>query len=229
MKTISILVLAMSWQTLLLQGQTGKSILVKAGEDIAKTYSPNGFYRLPQFSKAELFRRTVKTTSNLLFNYNIYFAKIQFINERGDTLDLINPSLFDSIIIGKNVFYYDDGFLELAASSDPLRLVKKTRIRMWPESTGAYGISNPTGSTDKVSNYTIGNNVYSFSTSENMIVKESIDWFWMNEEDKIVKASKSNMLLLLPSDKQEKARAYLKANKISFEKEQDLKKLMENL
>lgn len=209
--------------------QSGKTITVKAGEDIAKAWSHCGFYRFPQFSKAALFRKTGQSHSNSLFNYNIYSAKIQFINESGDTLDLINPSLFDSIIIEKNVFYYDDGFLELVISAHPLRLVKKTKIKMRPETIGAYGTTNSTGSVDKISGYSINGNMYSFSLSENISVKEIISLFFITTDGKILKATKSNLLLFLPAGKQEKAKLYLKETKVSFEKEEDLKKLLASL
>lgn len=84
-----------------LKAQPGKTITLKAGDDIAKAWSPAGFYRFPQFSKATLFRKTGQGHSNSLFNYNIFSGMIQFINETGDTLDLVNPSLFDSIMFEK--------------------------------------------------------------------------------------------------------------------------------
>jgi hypothetical protein len=226
MKTILILALVSAWTSSCLFGQSGRSITVKAGEDIAQAWSPSGFYRSSQFRKAVLFRKEGQSNSNALFNYNIFSAKIQFINETGDTLDLINPTLFDSIVIGENVFYYDEGFLELVASSGLIRLVKRTQIKMRPETVGAYGATNSTGATDKVSSYSINGNMYSFSLNQNMTVKESTSFFFMNENGKMLKATKNNLLLLLPADKQEYVKLYLNNNKVSFEKEGDLKKML---
>lgn len=209
--------------------QSGKTITVKAGEDVAKAWSPNGFYRFPQFTKAALFRKTGENQSKSLFNYNIFSAKIQFINEAGDTLDLINPSLFDSIVIENSIFHYDNGFLERVATAHPLRLVKKTQIKMRPESIGAYGSTNSTAAVDKISSYSINGNMYSFSLNENMTIKESIALFFIDANGNLKKATKSNLMLLLPADKQEKAKLYIKDNKISFEKEEDLKKLLDIL
>ena len=139
---------------------------------------------------------------------------------------MINPTLFDSIVIGKNTFYYDEGFLELVASAGTVRLVKRTQIKMRPETVGAYGATNSTGATDKISSYSINGNMYSFSLNQNMTVKESISFFFMNENGKAMKASKNNLLLLLPADKQEYVKLYLKNNKVSFEKEAELKKML---
>jgi len=227
MKPVCVVVLTAVMVPFSLLGQSARSITVKAGEDIAKTWSPTGFYRFSQFSKAVLFRKTGKSNSNSLFNYNTFSAKIQFINDVGDTLDLINPSLFDSIVIGENIFYYDNGFLELVASSHPVRLVKRTQIKMRPETVGAYGATNSTGATDKISSFSINGNMYSFSLNENMTVKESISLFFLNENGKVMKATKNNLLIILPGDRQEKAKLYLKENKVSFEKEADLRKMLE--
>jgi hypothetical protein len=212
-----------------LHAQPGKTITVKAGDDIAKAWSPGGFYRFPQFSKATLFRKSGQGLSNSLFNYNIFSGVIQFINENGDTLDLINPSLFDSIMFEKTIFYFDDGFLELVSSSHTIRLVKKTKIKMRPETIGAYGAANSTASIDRISNYSINGNMYSFSLNENMIIKENVSLFFMDLAGKLMKATKSNLLLLLPENKQAIANLYLKKNKISFEKQDDLQKLLESL
>lgn len=229
MKFSWLFILIVVFQTDTVFGQNGKSIMVKAGEDIAKAYSLNGFYRFSQFSKAILYRKNGKSSSDQLLNYNIFSGAMQFINEKGDTLDLINPSLFDSIVIEENIFYYQDGFLEMVAASRPVRLFKKTRIKLIPERRGAYGTTNSTGATDKIGNYTFGNSVYTISVTEDMTVKESIDWFWMDEKGKLWKANKDNLLLLLPADKQESTKAWLKQNKTSFSKEADLKKLMQIL
>jgi hypothetical protein len=212
-----------------LHAQPGKTVTVKAGDDIAKAWSPAGFYRFPQFGKATLFRKTGLGQSNSLFNYNILSGKIQFINETGDTLDLINPSLFDSFMFEKTIFYYDDGFLELVSSTNLIRLVKKTKIKMRPETIGAYGAANSTAATDRISSYSISGNMYSFTLNENMIVKENVSLFFMDAEGRLMKATKSNLLLLLPLDQQEKLTVYLTKNKVSFEKERDLKHMLENL
>jgi hypothetical protein len=229
MQPFRLFTLIMLLASLSSYAQTAKTITVKAGEDAAKAWSPNGFYRLSQFSKAALFRKTGEIHSNSLFNYNIFSAKIQFINEVGDTLDLINPSLFDSIVIEKSVFYYDNGFLERVATAHPLRVVKKTQIKMRPETIGAYGGSNPTAAVDKISSYTINGNMYSFSVNENMTFRESISLFFMGADGNLKKATKANLMLLLPADKQEKAKLYIKDNKINFEREADLKNLMDIL
>jgi hypothetical protein len=207
--------------------QQGKSVSVKAGDDLAQAYSPNGFYRFPQFSKAVLFRTSGKPVTGQLLNYDIYSAAMQFINEKGDTLQLINPSLFDSILIGESLFFYREGYLELAASSSSMRLLRKTRIRLIPEKMGAYGTGNPTGASDKITSFNFGNSVYNISVNENMTIKEQFEWFWMDPAGKLLKATKENLFVLLPAEKRKVAEDYLAKRKVNFGKESDLKKLID--
>ncbi len=108
-------------------------------------------------------------------------------------------------------------------------MVKKTKIKMRPETIGAYGAVNSTASIDRISNYSINGNMYSFTLNENVIVKENVSLFLMDPAGKLMKATKSNLLLLLPAEKKAKAKIYVKENKVSFEKEGDLRKLLESL
>ena len=60
---------------------------------------------------------------------------------------------------------------------------------------------------------------------QDVVLDESTNWFFAAGDD-LVKANKSNLLKLLPAEQSAKAENYLKQNKTSFDKEEDLKKLM---
>ena len=97
---------------------------------------------------------------------------------------------------------------------------------MKPETVGAYGTTNTTSAIDRMKTYTIGLNVYNYKVNENMVIKEIVDWFWVGENGQFIKATKKNLLQLLPAEKSRGADAYLKQNKIDFDKESDLIKLL---
>jgi hypothetical protein len=208
-----------------LTAQTRRSITVKAGQDVAQSFSPNGFYRLPQFDHAELYRKNKVQPSQTVFNYNIYSGSIQFLGENGDTMDLINPSYFDSIVVAGHVFIYKEGFLEQAAAIQPAKLLKKTVIKLEPQSIGAYGTTNSTSAIDKITTYAIGNNVYNFRANEDILVRETIDWFLLDPSGRLMNANKSNLLSLLPPDGRQKAEEFIKQHKTNFNKEEQLKEL----
>ena len=224
MKQLSLMICSFLF-VIALAAQTRRSITVKAGQDIAQTFSPNDFYRLPQFDHAVLYTKTKIQPTQSLFNYNIYSATIQFLGENGDTMDLINPSYFDSIVVAGRVFIYKEGFLEQAAAAQSVRLLKKTVIKLEPQSIGAYGTTNSTSAIDKITTYAIGNNVYNFRANQDVLVRETIDWFLLDPNGKLLKANKSNLLSLLQPDSKQKAETFFKQHKTDFNKEEQLKEL----
>lgn len=228
MKQTSLLLLALLLAGAVI-GQNRRTIKVSADQDLAQAFSPNGFYTLPQFSKAILYKHKEAGSSQRLFNYNILSGTMQFISEKGDTMDLINPTLFDSIVIGQHIFVYRDGFLEQTASAQAVRLLKKTVIKLEPQNVGAYGGSAPTEAIDKIERFSLGNNVYNFRINQDVLIKQRIDWFLADENGRLLKASRENLLALLPADKKKAAEAYLKTNKIDFTKEEQVKKLFDSI
>jgi hypothetical protein len=229
MKHYFLFFLAVGLHCEILFAQPGKTIRVKAGEDVAQAYSPQGFYRFPQFSKATLYFKDGGRNSGALFNYNVLSGNMQFINQAGDTLDMGGAAKIDSIVFEKNVFLYNDGFLEVVAFSDSLRLLKKLVLKTQVENIGAYGQPNATASIVNIKTYAAGTGVFNLIINQDVVVTENISWFFTNGNNIIVKASKGNLPKLLPAEKLSKAEAYLKQNKTNFDKENDLKKLLEAL
>ena len=203
----------------------GKSIRVKAGEDLAQAYSPHGFYRFPQFNKAVLYFNGGGKNAGPVFNYNVLSGNMQFINPAGDTLDMSNNVAVDSIVFGQTVFVYKEGFLEIVAGDDSVKLLKKVLLKTQVENVGAYGLSNNTASITSMKSFFTGSSVYNLVVNQDVVLEETASWFF-SRGNNIVKASKSNLLKLLPADKAAKAESYLKQNKTGFDKENDLKKLM---
>ncbi len=203
-----------------------KTMRVKAGDDIAQAYSSHGFYRFPQFGSATLYYKSGGQSFGQQFNYNILSGSLQFIGPKGDTLDLAGPSDIDSIVFEGNVFLYNEGFLEKAASADSIVLLKKIVIRTQTENVGAYGMPNSTASIVNFKNFTTGTGVYNLVMNQDVVVTESVYWYFSVGNSEVLKSSKANLLKLLPAKKQSTAEMYLKQNKTNFEKEGDLKKLM---
>ncbi len=209
--------------------QSGNTIRVNAGEDVAQAYSPQGFYRFPQFLKPRLYFKGGILNGGLVFNYNVLSGNMQFINPKGDTLDMVITPDLDSIVFEKNVFLFNGGFLEVVAQSDSLMLLKKLVLTTQEEKIGAYGQPNTTSSIVSVKTYSAGTGVYNLVVNQNIILIENISWFFAKGNTNMIKASKANILKLLPAEKQAIADAYLKKNRTNFDRENDLRRLMEAL
>jgi hypothetical protein len=209
--------------------QSRRSIRVKAGEDLAQAYSKNGFYRLPVFATATLYFKSGLKHTGTQFNYNILANTLQFIGPKKDTLEVSGVAEIDSVVFENNTLYVRDGIAELVAIAGPVRLIKKTVIKMQAENIGAYGQANPTSSIINYNNYFSGINVYNLSINQDIVIVETANWYFMDANKALQKANKATLLELLPADSRGKAEEYLKQNKTNFEKEQDLMKLMKRL
>jgi hypothetical protein len=227
MKYTGLLLTGLICSTTLI-GQYRKTISVKAGDDVAQAYSPNGFYRFPQFTAASLYNVKRKGQSSMLFNYNLFTDRMQFINNEGDTMDMMNPIRFDSMVIDKTIFYYklETGFLELIGTAWPIRLLSKTDIKLKTESIGAYGSSNTTSSVDRMKTVMVGTTMYNYKSNENITIKQSVDWYWMGADGHLMKATRRNLSSLLPPEKTRIADDFIKQHNIKFDREADLIKLL---
>lgn len=209
--------------------QARQSIRVKAGEDLAQAFSSSGFYRFPQFEKALVSYTNGTQEPRFRFNYNIYTANLQFISPAGDTLDVANPEAIDSVIFPRAVFYNRKGFHEVVARADSIRLLRKVTMTLQTEKIGGYGQPSPTSSIDNLKNFSIGNNFYSLTINQDVVINKNTSWFWMDINKNIVRANKANLLKILSPAKQAAVESYLKQQKVNFEKEEELKKLLSTI
>ncbi|MEP6951127.1 MAG: hypothetical protein ABI863_17700 [Ginsengibacter sp.] len=209
--------------------QSPRSIRVKAGENIAQAYPPNGFYRFPKFSKAILFYKGGTQNAVQLFNYNILSGTMQFISPAGKTFDIADPANIDSVVFEKIVFVHNEGFMEIVTHTDSIILLKKIIIKTREEKIGALGLPAQSSSIDNISIYSAETDVYNLTINTDVVVIENVYWYWMDNNHNLLKATKGNLLRLLPAPKQNAAETYMKQNKINFENENDLKQLMVNL
>ena len=203
--------------------QSRRTIRVAAGEDIAHAYSANGFYRFPEFSKATIFYRTGGGNDKHLFNYNVLSGTMQYIDrENGDTLDLMRTHIVDSVVFSNATFYLPDGYMEVLAVSDSIRLLKKTVIKFHREKVAGYGIANPVTSAMTIQNYSTKISMFNFRLNEDVVMEETIELYWMDKKKTLLKATKANLFSLLSPARKSAAEAYLKKNKTNFEKADQL-------
>lgn len=208
--------------------QYRKSIEVKAGEDAAQAYSSSGFYRFREFSAGALFTEDRSGKSSYRYNYNILSGNMQFINGK-DTMDITNARRFDSIVVSNTVFFYkkDEGYVEVLAAAYPVRLVKKVSIKMKPVTVGGYDAASTTSAIKRINQYTIvTTTVYNLTVTDNLMIKENVDWFWMDDNRQLSKATKKNLMEMLSPELQAKAQAIIKDKKIEFDREADLIQLI---
>lgn len=228
MKRVALLILWVVCSVPLI-AQSRRTVRIPAGEDVALTYSPNGFYRFPQFRRAVVYLKNGGGNDKLLFNYNVLSGTMQFISPTGDTLDMAQPSMVDSIAFENSLFYQRDGFMEVWAANDSIRLLKKIVIKFHREGVAGYGISNPVSSVVNLQNYSTRISWFNLRLNQDIVLDEATEWYWIDKNNKIAKATKANLLSMLPASRHSDAEAYIKKNRVNFEKGDQLMRLLLSL
>jgi hypothetical protein len=144
-------------------------------------------------------------------------------------LNINAPSTIDSVVFEKNVFVQTDGFMEIVTHIDSIKLLKKLIIKSRVEKIGALGLPAQSSSIDNITIYSADTDFYNLIANADVVVTENVYWYWMDRNKNILKATKGNLLKLLPAERQISVETYMKQHKINFDNENDLKELMANL
>jgi hypothetical protein len=191
-----------------------------AGEKIASEST----YLFPAFTNAVVKLKN-GSTLNSTMNFNLLICEIQFIGPGKDTLVLTKPEDVDSIIFDSSVFFFDNGFYQVIASFDSVKLVVLRKASYEPVKTGALGLPDHSGT--GIQSYT---SVVTHVGSKDLVMNEDIDittetaYFLIKPDKEMIKVSKAGFMKIFPS-KEAGIKTYLKQNKTDFDKETDLKKL----
>lgn len=185
-------------------------------------------YRYPQFKKGYILFKNQNLASALL-NYNRLSGQILFINLKGDTLEPADPGSIQSVSISKDTFqYFDKGYIELITHfGGSINLYRKEMIQYnGKEKKGAYGGYSTTtaaNSIDKVSNE---NNIEKIGVDENILYASSTHYYFASPSGNFFSTTKKNLKKLF-SQKEKELNEYLAKNKINYNNEQDLLKIID--
>jgi len=207
--------------------QNSELILVKAGEDPGKVIPKQLTYRYTEFKNGHLFFSSGKSSNTLLLNYNSLFDEMMLIEKTGDTLFLGTDQAFPYVEIGKDQYYHDaqKGYFEILSGNDQLKLVSKTQFEIRrKELSGSNGYGSVSGATTPI----IASRMSSSSVikNENVSYQKILSYFFMNEDKKFVKATKSSLIKFFPQHKDE-IKDYLNKHQIDFDRAENLKQVMD--
>ena len=210
-----------------LSAQTHKRITLSAGDDLSKTLGTHGVFRYASFAPGVInFKNGKKISASL--NYNVLSDEMYFVGDKGDTLVIGNPADISYLTIGDNWFFYNNGYLEVIASNDALKLARNQKIALEAEKVGGYGEPANTASIDSYKNfYSTGNTTYSLTLNQNTVVTKNIAYFWVGKDLSVLPANKDNLLTIIGQDKKTNVDGYVKQKKINFRVEDDLVKLLQ--
>lgn len=207
--------------------QKTKSFKVNPGEKVVDAIPNDDKYSYSEFIVGTVYFKNGEHYPGRL-NYNFLFQEMQFIDRKGDTLSLAEPGTVKQIVINRDSFFYDGGYLRLVAGYGNVKLATKEFIAFADrQKLGGYGGE----SSARIDTY---KSIQDGSTFKELVAREVLTFvkknlFYLGDEfNHFKQANKKNVLDFYPSKGRE-IKSYLKTNKVDFSNEADLKKMIEFL
>jgi hypothetical protein len=204
--------------------QKTKTFKVNPGEKVVDAIPNKDKYAYPEFIMATVYFKNGEHYPGKL-NYNTLFQEMQFIDRKGDTLSLAEPATIKHIIVNTDSFFYDEGYVKLAAGYGKIKLGGREFIAFTDrQKLGGYGGE----SSARIDTY---KSIQDGSTFKELVAREVLTFvkrtvFYLGDEfNHFEQANKKNILNFYPS-KSKEIKSYLKENKVDFSNEDDLKKMI---
>jgi hypothetical protein len=209
-----------------LQAQISKQFKIKAGEVASAVIPFQERYRFPEFREGQVIY-TNGTSATVKLNYNLLIGEMQFIDPKGDTSTLVNEYALKRVQLGQALFYndYRQGYFEVIVSYPVIKLASNQVMqREGSENAGDNGYGISAGPTTSVASVRSPNTSQTMPTD--VVLNKEVSYFVIDQNDRIYKASKATFLKIGKKHRKVIAK-YLEDESIDFNKEADLRKLVE--
>jgi hypothetical protein len=205
-------------------------VTIKQGYKVGEVLTPADMYYYPQFTKGEVFFRTgMKATTKL--NYARVYDEMQFIDPRGDTLALGGEKNIKFIAVGKDTFYYAEGYVRVTASDEDVQLAEK-QVWVMADIRKAGALNTTTSSVGITSVRSFRNDGEvtrnNLALNEDVVLRKETLYYFGDDYNNFVRASKKGLMQLFPKDERSIS-FYIKENKVDFNKKDDIEKLFQFL
>jgi hypothetical protein len=214
-----------------LSAQDSTFVTIKTGQNVKDVLTPSDIYYYPQFTNGKVFLRDGSMALGKM-NYNRLYGQMLFINPIGDTLALADEKNIKFIVIDKDTFYYDGGYLRLIGNGGVVKLTEK---QIWVladiRKIGTHNRPTTTVAVTSFSSYTDGRDAAKSKDlimNEDVVLRKETQYYFGDKYNLFVPASKKGLLQLFPKEQQE-IDHYLKENKVNFNKKDDVEKLYQFL
>lgn len=205
-----------------LTAQKSEIITVKPGTKIADYFPEEERFKYSEFKTGKVVLKNKKSNSALL-NYNLLAGEMQFIQNR-DTLSITNFTGIDYIEIDNDLFYCDNGFLEVVSGQDPAIMAVKQYVKIVDtRKVGAYGSKNSTSAVETYANFFRSRN-YEIVVNEELVLSKEKEYYIGNTLNGFVLFRKNYLLKLFPRYKSD-INTYINSNQVDFRNKDDLIKL----
>jgi hypothetical protein len=207
---------------IVVNGQRPKTYIVPAGVDVKEIVPQKEIFQYPNFIQGVVVFRDGTSAPGKL-NYNMLVAELQFIDPKGDTLSLANEATILIALIGKDTFYYSQGYVKQLTSGKHLKIGERTAFKEFINKPGAYGLSSATTATNNVSDL-LNRRSQQLNVSQEIVLVKNTNYLLGDKFNWFVLADKNTVLRFLP-DKKFEIEDFIDKNKTNFNNGEDLVKL----
>jgi len=222
-----IVVLFLFWGCI--YSQNKNTIIAPAGTKIIESFPPSVRYMYPQFVEGKVVLNSGQS-STCIVNYNMLHDEMEFIQDN-DTVTIIRKRELKYVIADIDTFIYTPGYMKNVPGymkhiyGQKLKVYCKDKINLKDIlKRGAMGSINRTAAIGSFSDFEHGNIPYNLVVPEDYVFKREIAYYIATSSGAFEPIKKRNILKLFSFHKSD-VKKYLKANKINFEKEDDVMKL----
>jgi hypothetical protein len=209
-------------------GQRKKFVTVQSGNNIMDVLPRAEIFLYPEFRSGKVFLRNSAGTEARL-NYSRLVDEMHFIDQTGDTVALDNENNVKYLAVGRDTFFYDNGYLRLISSGIFVKLaMKDVWVISQTRQRGAYNSTNNSVGMLSFKSVEEGGRLYDLVVDEDIILKKEEKYYFVDNFNRFVVANKTNLLLLFPKE-QQRIGSYLKEHRINFKSRADLEKTVQFL
>lgn len=208
--------------------QKRKTYTINPGIKATEVIPADELFLYPNFTTGTVYFKTGAYSPGLL-NYNFLIAEMQFIDPKGDTLSLADEITIGYIVITRDTFYYDNGYLKFIRNCGEFKLAQKQFFVLANrEKIGAMGIKT---SSSSINTYTRlpGNYKNNGLIAQEVLTLARNDLYYFGDKfNHFKRLNKKNLIEAYPA-KGKEIRDYFKENSLKEITEEDMVKLMESL
>jgi hypothetical protein len=203
-----------------LSAQKYEPVTVKAGMKVVDCFPFTERYRYPEFTTG-----WIKVKSGVLsdtkLNFNFLSVEMEYIRNK-DTLVIANKKDIRYIAVAQDTFYYDRGYYLEQLSGGPLKVVLKQYIKVKEtQKQDSYGTTSSGAAVTSYGSLPAGGNYYKLTANTDMMFQRTLEYYLSDNSGGFVQFTKKNVIQLF-HEQEDKIRAYLKSNKVNFDKRDDL-------
>lgn len=227
MKKVLVLVFQIMLINISLFSQRFEPVTVRAGMKVDDCFPFNERYRYPQFLNGRI-QLTNGVSADKILNYDFLTGEIEFLRGK-DTLAITNGKDIRHMVINADTFYYyKGGYLELI-SGGAVRIALRQYIKLKETlKKDTYGTSSSGSATNSYGSLPMGGDFHMLVANEDMVFQRTLEYYISDQDGGFDLYNKKNVLHLFPKNEKE-IKAYLKSEKINFDKREDLIKLADYL